>query len=267
MSVLTQWVRFGPDQAFSGFFARPERAGGPLPGVVVVQELLGVDAHIEDVVQRVALAGYAAFAPDLYATHGDRPAPLTNERLIAALDFLQQLPPGGSADPKVRAAELARRPQEQADAIAETLSTLFAGGFLPKVIAAAAYLRLDQPATRGQKLGAIGFCMGGGLAAMLACSDRELAGAISFYGRSPPPEQIPQLACPLLSFHGSLDVALVAGVPAFEQLMKEHGKQLEVVTYAGAPHAFFNDSRPSYTVGAARDAWVRSLQFLQRTLA
>lgn len=266
MSVATEWVRFGPDHAFSGFFARPARVTAELPGVIVVQEALGVDAHIEDVTKRVAMAGYAAFAPDLFALNGVRPAPLSPERMASAMAFLQQLPPGGSADPQVRDAELAKRPPADAAAIGETLATLFAGGYLPKVVAAAAWLRHEQPATRGQKLGAMGFCMGGALAATLACSDGELAGAISFYGRTPPAELIAKIACPLLSFHGSLDVALVAGIPALQQLMDEHGKSLELVTYVGAPHAFFNDNRPSYTVEAARDAWVRSLQFLQRTL-
>ena len=266
MSVATEWVRYGADNAFSGFFARPARVKAGLPGVVVIQEALGVDAHIEDVTQRVAMAGYAAFAPDLFALNGVRPAPLSPERVGLALAFLQQLPPGASADPNVRDAELAKRPKAEADAIGETVATLFAGGYLPKVVAAAAWLRHEQPASRGQKLGALGFCMGGTLAATLACSDAELAGAISFYGRTPSPELIAKLSCPLLAFHGSLDVALVAGIPALQQLMQEHGKSLELLTYEGAPHAFFNDSRPSYTVAAARDAWVRALQFLQRTL-
>lgn len=266
MSVLTEWIKFGPDGAYSGFFARPGRVSGPLPGVIVLQEMLGVDAHIEDVTRRVALAGYAAFAPDLYALNGVRPAPLTPERLGTALGFIQQLPPGGALDPKVRDPELAKRPPAEATAIGETLATLFAGGYLPKVLAAAAYLHDQQPATRGQQVGAVGFCMGGGLAATLACSDPRLAGAVSFYGRPPAPELLPSLACPLLSLHGSLDGALVAGVPAFQQLAREHGKSLDVTIYEGAPHAFFNDSRPSYNVAAARAAWVRTLEFLQRTL-
>jgi carboxymethylenebutenolidase len=267
MSLESKWVHYGPEGAFSGLLTWPERAAAPLPAVVVIQEAWGVDAHIQDVARRIALAGYAAFAPDVFSRNGVRPPPLSPERLAETVAFLNDLPLAARMDPKARETELHKRPQAEVDRIGETLRTLFAGGFLPPVVAAAAYLRAEQPVTRGQKVASVGFCMGGGLSVLLACNDPELAGAIIFYGRPPPFEDVPRIRCPVLAFYGTEDKPLIDGLPAFADAMKEHGKSFESVMYDGAEHAFFNDTRPLYDVRAARDAFVRMLQFFRRTLA
>jgi carboxymethylenebutenolidase len=267
MSLKSEWVHYGPEGAFSGLLVRPERAATPLPAVVVIQEAWGVDAHIQDVTRRVALAGYAAFAPDVFARNGVRPPPLSAERLTETVGFLNDLPLAARMDPKRREAELQKRPPAEGARIGETLKTLFAGGFLPPVLAAASYLRFEQPVTRGQKMASVGFCMGGGLSVQLACNDPELAGAIIFYGRPPPFADVPRIGCPVLAFYGMDDKPLIDGLPAFADAMKQHGKSFESVTYDGAEHAFFNDTRPLYDVRAARDAFVRTLEFLRRTLA
>jgi carboxymethylenebutenolidase len=267
VSVKSEWVRFGEGQVYSGFIAWPERAALPLPGVVVIQEAYGVNAQIEDVTRRIALAGYAALAPDLYSKNGERPAPFAHERISEAIDFLTNLPPEVRLDAKAREAELAKRGPDEAKRIGETMVAVFMGGFLPPVAAAASFLREEHPAARGQKVGSVGFCMGGGLSALLACSDPALAGAIIFYGRSPPLDKVAAVACPVLGFYGGQDAPINATVPPFAEAMKQHGKRFEAVTYEGAPHAFFNDTRPSYHVRAARDAWVRTLAFFRDTLA
>jgi len=267
VSLKTEWIRFGSENEYQGLFARAERATAPLPGVLVIQEAWGVDGHIEDITRRIALAGYAAFAPDLFARSGERPPALTPDRLAETVHFMNALSPAARADAKLREEELRSRPKADADRIAETLTTLFRGGFLPPVLAAASFMRNQHPATRGQKLASIGFCMGGGLSASLACNDPRLAGAIMFYGRPPPLEEVARIHCPVLAFYGERDIPLIDAMPAFADAMKKNGKSLEMVTYENAEHAFFNDTRPTYDVAAARDAFARTLEFLLRTLS
>jgi carboxymethylenebutenolidase len=103
--------------------------------------------------------------------------------------------------------------------------------------------------------------MGGGLSARAACHDRELAGAVVFYGGAPPDDELANVACPVLAFHGALDTRLVDALPAFTAAMRAHGKSLETHVYEGAHHAFFNDNRPSYDARATRLSFARLLAF------
>jgi carboxymethylenebutenolidase len=132
-------------------------------------------------------------------------------------------------------------------------------GNLPGVLAAARWAH-----ARGGKVASIGFCMGGGLSARLAAHDPALAGAIVFYGMSPPDAEAAKIRCPVLGLYGALDPRINASVPAFQAAA---GERLEVHTYDGAYHAFFNETRPVYSVDAARDAWARALGFLARVTA
>src|SRR5581483_11650075 len=130
MSLKTEWVPYGPGGEYGGYLAYDANARKPLPGVLVVQEAWGVDAHIEDVTRRFASAGYAAFAPDLFARRAERPAPLLPERLGEMLRFMDEMGPA-RIDPKARAAALDALPKPLGDRLRETIATLFAGGFLP----------------------------------------------------------------------------------------------------------------------------------------
>lgn len=270
MAISSEWMRFGEH---TGFLARPERAEAPMPGVVVVQEAWGVDAHIEDVTRRFAAAGYVALAPDLFSENGERPAALSRERLAELLTFINTMPPAGWSDAKVREVALAKVPDAAARTrIAESFPAVMAqivgsAALLPKVLAAAAFLRNEQPLTRGQKIGSVGFCMGGGLSALLACNDPQLGAAVIFYGMPPAPDLAAKIACPVLGLFAESDPRINAGVPPFTAAMKAAGTRFEAVTYEGAQHAFFNDGRPSYQARAARDAFVRTLSLFRETLA
>jgi carboxymethylenebutenolidase len=279
MSLVTEYVRYGPNGEHSAYVARAARAATPLPSVVVIQEIWGLDAHIEDVTRRFALAGYVALAPDLYATAGTRQAPLARERVAELQAFLNQLPPAAAGgvmmDPKAREAELAKRPPGEAARLGETMETLFAGlsagarsldTYVPKLVAATAFLREEFLGSRGRKVAAVGFCMGGSLAGLLACRDPELAAAAIFYGSGPAATLIPSIRCPLVGFYGALDRRVTDGVPAFAEGMRAAGRNFEFHVYDGAQHAFFNDTRPSYEVRAARDAYARVLELLRREL-
>lgn len=271
MAIVTETIsRAG----FTGYLARPEQAKGPLPGLLVIQEAWGVDAHIEDVTRRFAAAGYVALAPDLFAVGGQRPAPLAPDRMTELLAFMNVAPPTVFSDPAAREAALAQHPEPARTRLGESLAALTSfmapqkrDGLLTIVEAGARYLRQERAETRGQKLGVVGFCLGGTLAALLACRDPELGAAVIYYGSPPPNEEVPHVRCPVLGLFGANDQRIMAQVPPFAEAMQAAGKRFERHVYEGAGHAFFNDGRPSYHVGAARDALVRTLTFLDETLA
>jgi carboxymethylenebutenolidase len=269
MPVQAEWVRYGQHSAF---LARPEGVSSPLPAVLVIQEIWGVDGHIEDVTRRIAASGYAALAPDLYAVNGERPRPLVRERVAGVMAFMNTLAPAVFGDPEARAKAMAVLPQPERGRMEESYGALFGHigkleQFVPALRAAAAHLRRDCAASAGQKVGCVGFCMGGGLTALLACEEPELAAGAIFYGSAPPLERVTRIPCPMAGFYGSLDARVNAGLPAFAEAMRSAGKAFEYQVYDGAAHAFFNDTRPSYHVGAARDSFARLLEFFRRNLA
>lgn len=268
MPVKAEWISYG---SRSGYLAVPERAALPLPAVVVIQEIWGVDEHIQDVTRRIAAAGYAALAPDLWAEHGERPAALRRERVAELQEFMSRIPPTAWRDQAAREAELANLPEPERIRIAETYGGLFGSierlpGLVTPLREAVRHLREERPETREQPVACVGFCMGGALSALLACEEEDLAGAAVFYGATPPPEKLDRIACPVIAFYGGNDVRINAGIPAFEAGMRRISRPYEHRVYEGAGHSFFNDTRPSYEVRAARDSFARLLAFLSRTL-
>jgi carboxymethylenebutenolidase len=269
LPVKEEWVQYGANNRFSGFTARLTGVE-TLPAVIVIQEIWGVDGHIQDVVRRLAGAGYVAFAPDLFALDGSHPGPLSPDRIELAKTFLNSLPQSSWRNPVERDEALILLPLGQRSMISETLKLLL-GGLNPEayhghLTAAADFLRNKYAFTKGQGVASVGFCMGGALSAVLASADPELKGAVIFYGNAPTSEQIANIECPILGFYGELDTRLIEGLPAFEAAMKKAGKSLEYTVYPNAQHAFFNDTRPSYQNIASRSAFARLLGFLQETL-
>lgn len=272
MPLSTGWLRHGERDEYLAYTAVVERAAAPQPAVIVLQEAGGLDPHIEDVTGRFAAAGYFAIAPDLFARDGQRPPELTRERLAELVDLSNAVPPGALADADFRAAELARRPPDLAARLGETIERVFLRGgtlpeqYLPQVRATAAWLR-KSPATAGQKIGVVGFCMGGALAGLHATDDPELGAAAIFYGKSPAPALAAKIRCPVRGFYGASDQPINESVPALADAMKRAGGSFEAHVYDGAGHAFFNDGRTSYRARAARDAFARVLDFFRRELA
>lgn len=202
---------------------------GEGPGVVVIQEWWGLVPHIEELVERFAGAGFAAIAPDLY--HG----------------------------------KTTKSPDEAGKLLME-LDVERAG----KEIAGAGQYLMQRPECTSKKYGVVGFCMGGALAQYAALNDATNVGAaVSFYGGfKKVPLQWEKLSAPLLLIYGGND----QGVPAeqgreLEKKLKGLGKNVELVVYPGADHAFFNDTRPQvYNPDAAADAWKRTLDLFRRNL-
>lgn len=268
MALTHSWMPFG--DAYTGYLVQPAGAPTQVPAVVVLQEAWGVDAHIEDVTRRIAQAGYVALAPDCFAEAGHRPAALTRERLAELQAFVNAAGPAAWGSPESRAQALAGYPADQRERLQASMQAMMAKlspeQHVPILLAATRFLREVHPASKGQGVAAVGFCMGGGLAGTLAGHDPQLKGAVIFYGAPPAEALLPRIACPVLGLYGEKDQRLMQSLPAFTQAMQAHGKTFTAQVYPGAEHAFFNDERPSFQVRAARHSWARLIAFLLATL-
>jgi carboxymethylenebutenolidase len=270
MRLVSEWTDFpAGDTTCRAYMARPGPAGEVLPAVVLVQEIWGVDEHVQDLTERVAGAGYLAFAPDLYSLGGRRPAELEPPRVAAVKTFLDTLPPSSWWDEGARGEALAALPGAEREALTGSCAALFAPrdtrGLVAVLRDAVGFLRA-APGCSG-RVGSAGWCMGGALSAQLACKEPELAAAVIFYGASPEPGDLASLECPVLGFYGGDDPRITGEVPELAAAMEAAGKQYEWHVYLGAAHAFFNDTRRAYHVDAARDAWAHCLGFFARHLA
>jgi carboxymethylenebutenolidase len=269
MDIASRWITLDDNGTpLPAYASRPARAASALPGIVVLQEAWGVERHLRDVCDRLATAGYQVVAPSLYARSAP-PELLADERADEVKAFLDRSPRSVWFDPAARRQALdALGPSER-----ERLSA-----------ALAVFLRQDRPwseyvacgrcaaawllagPSKGKKIGSIGFCMGGAVSAQLAANEPALSAAVIFYGMSPPAQAAASIACPVLGIYGEKDGRVNAGVPAFAEAMKNAGKRFDSETYAGADHAFFNDTRSSYDADAARLAWARTLGFFAAAL-
>jgi carboxymethylenebutenolidase len=225
---------------------------------------------VQDLVERFATAGYVAIAPDLYS-RGGKPAELAPERVEAVKPFLDTIPPASWWDATARQAALAAQPDDARARLGPTLDGLFTpqrptARWVGDLRAAVGWL-CDAPETRGCRVGSVGFCMGGALSALLAVEEPLLSAAAVFYGQSPPPERAPDVHCPILGLYGGEDARILQTVPPFARAMASAGKPFEQHVYPDTPHAFFNDTRRSFRVDAARDAWWRVLRFLAEALS
>ncbi|MBX6353975.1 MAG: dienelactone hydrolase family protein [Thermoflavifilum sp.] len=271
MALHTEWVTYGDGQ-YIGYAARPARATGPLPAVIVIQEIWGVDEHIQDVTRRFAQAGYVAFAPDLYAKRGQRPEELSAERIERVKSFLDTLPPAAWHDASQREQALGALPPVERDQIQTTFTRLFGGLnmelYIDQVVATVRFLKNEYAPSRGRKVGSVGFCMGGALSGMLAGrAAPDLDAAVIFYGNAPQDADVARVGCPVQGFYGGLDPRITNQVPDLAERMKAHGKTFSYQVYEGAEHAFFNDTRRSYHPEASRDAFARTLAFFNEHLS
>jgi carboxymethylenebutenolidase len=203
------------------------KAAGPFPAVIVVHENRGLNAHIKDVARRMALEGFVALAPDYLSDLGGTPANEDDAR-----NLFQQLTP--------------------ADVAANGVATI-------------AYLK-TVPKSTG-KVGAIGFCWGGGTVNNLAVASPDLLAAVPYYGGQPRPEDVPKIKARIMAHYGGLDERINAGIPAFEEALKAAGIDHQIFVYDGANHAFNNDtSAARYDKAVADLAWSRTVAFFKETL-
>lgn len=271
MKLDTGWVTFASaGENFPAYFARPPQATPGMPALLIIHEAFGVDAYIEDVANRFAAAGYETLAPDLLSPGGTRPPELTRPRLDAASGFLNANPAAWSGAP-AREAALANLPEAQRTPIAATLAKLFTpdearaarlARYTEVLVAAVGQLK----STASRKVASVGFCMGGALSALVAAAEPALDAAVVFYGTVPPPEKIAAIRCPMQGHYADPDPRITPHVPAFAEALQAQGVPFDVNVYAGARHAFFNDTAGSYALDASRAAFARTLSFLLRHL-
>lgn len=201
--------------------------GGPFGAVIVVHENRGLNAHIKDVARRVALEGFVALAPDFLSDLGGTPAD-----------------------------EEAARPLFQ---------TLSATDVTANGVATLTFLTTHEKSNG--KVGAIGFCWGGGAVNNLAVAAPELRAAVPYYGGQPNPEAVPAIKARVMAHYGGLDERINAGIPAFEAALKAAGIDHQIFIYEGANHAFNNDtSSARYSKEAADLAWSRTIGLFKEAL-
>ncbi len=218
----------GPAIPVKAYLAMPATRTGKLPAVVVIHENRGLNPHIKDVVRRVGLEGFVALGPDLLSRQGGTPA--TDEE--AAPMF---------------------RNINQADLVADA-------------VAAVSFLETD-PDTNG-KVGAVGFCFGGGIVNQMAVKSPDLLAAVAYYGQQPTAADAAKIKARMMLHYAGLDERTNAGIPAFEAALKAAGVDYQTFIYEGANHAFNNDtSAARYDKAAADLAWSRTIAFLKETLA
>lgn len=210
-----------------GLMAKPAGATGKLPAVLVVHENRGLNPYIEDVVRRTAKAGYLALGPDGLTPLGGYP---------------------GTDDE-------GRTMQRKLDRT-KLLADFFA-----------AFEFLEKHDGSTGKVGAVGFCYGGGVCNALAVAYPTLAASVPFYGRQAAAEDVPRIRAPLLLHYGELDKRINGGWPAYEAALKANGKAYTAHFYAGANHGFHNDTTPRYDAEAAALAWSRTLAFFEEHLS
>jgi carboxymethylenebutenolidase len=278
MRIETEWLSFDtPLGVTAGYMARQPGGHIPAPGVLVLQELWGVDEHIMDVARRFATAGYVAFAPDLNSRGGGRPPTLSPQRIDKAIAFLDASSDdyttfiGLLADPSLRSTALQEKcSKDEAIRIDETLLDLLELARDPghPVVVQSAFTSLKtHAACQDGPVASVGYCQGGALSARLACDEPNLAAAVVYYGACPSADLVQAIRCPVRGFYGAEDTTIVAHLPAFEMALAATGVDHELRVYPGVLHAFSNETRPWYDQHATRDAWARTLTFLAEQLA
>jgi carboxymethylenebutenolidase len=225
--LKTERVTFsGPDGELRGYLARPTGSKA-LPAVIVIHENRGLNAHIEDVGRRLALAGFVALAPDFLSATGGTP--------------------------------------ESEDAAREQIGKLDPEWAVKAAVAASDWLRSGERSNG--RVGAVGFCWGGGLVGRLATADPKLRAAVVFYGRVPPLADVPKIKAALLLNYAGNDELINAEVPSFQKALDEAGVRYRLYKYEGVEHAFHNDtSTARYNAAAAELAWKRTVEFFDQTL-
>lgn len=201
--------------------------GKKFPAVLVIHENRGLNPYIADVARRLAVDGFLAFAPDALTPLGGYP--------------------GNDDD--------GRAMQAKRDKAKMTEDFIAAAKFLD-----------TNPKSTG-KVGAVGFCYGGGVVYELAVKLPDVIDAgVPFYGRQPDLEDVPKIKAPLMIQNASLDKRIMAGAGPFEAALKKHGKTFEAFVYEGANHGFHNDTTPRYDDAAAKKAWERTVAFFKKNL-
>jgi carboxymethylenebutenolidase len=227
--IKVQYVEYDSPKGYGkmrGYLAQPAKAAGKLPAVLVIHENRGLNPHIEDIARRLALENFVAFAPDALFPLGGYPGDEDKAREVF---------------PKLDQAKTRE-----------------------DFVAALAWLKA-RPETNG-KVGAVGFCYGGGMVNFLATRAPDLGAGVAFYGSAPNLEDVPKIKAPLLIQSAETDERINASWPDYESALKKANVRYERHLYPGTQHGFNNDTTPRYDAGAAKLAWERTLAHFNKHL-
>jgi carboxymethylenebutenolidase len=227
--IKTEYLEYDSPQGHGkirGYFAKPSNASGKLPGVYVVHENRGLNPYIEDVVRRLALLNFVAFAPDALTPVGGYPGDEDEGRAL----FRKQ-------DGKKRIEDL---------------------------VTGAGFLKARAECTG--KIGAVGFCFGGGIVNTLATRLPDLAAGVPYYGRQPAASEVSKIKAALLIQYASEDERINKGWPAYEEALKANNVRYQMFMYENAQHGFHNDTTPRYDEAAAQLSWKRTVDFFNKHL-
>ena len=208
-------------------YLAPLKSKGRRPAIIVVHENRGLNPHIQDVARRLALAGFLAYAVDMLSPLGGTPA--------------------------------------DEDKARDMIGTLNADATARRIAAAVPFL--EHPPESTGKVGAVGFCWGGGMVNRVAVLAPDLKAAVAYYGLQPPAASVKSIQAALLLHYAGLDSRVNAGIAAYEAALKAAGKRYTVYLYPNVNHAFNNDTNSSrYNKAAAELAWSRTVAFLKQEL-
>ena len=227
--IKTEWVEIDSPKGYGkikAYVAKPANATGKLPTVLVIHENRGLNPHIEDIARRLAVDNFLAVAPDALSPLGGYPGDEDKAREVF---------------PKLDQAKTRE-----------------------DFLAATNYAR-TRPDSTG-KIGAVGFCYGGGMVNFLATRVPELLAGVPFYGGAPPVEDVKNIKAAMLVQHGGNDKRLVEAWPAYEAALKAANVKYEGFIYPNAEHGFNNDTTPRYDAASAKLAWDRTIAHFNKYL-
>ncbi len=217
-----------PGGEMRAYVAVPRAGPSKRAGVIVIHENRGLNAHIEDVARRVALAGFTAVGADMLHAQGGTPS--------------------------------------DEDRAREMIGKVDRGAAVADLAALVDWLRA-RPDANG-RVGAIGFCWGGGMVNALAVAAPSLDAAVPFYGQVPAAGDVAKIRAKLLLHYAGNDPRINAGILGYEAALRAAGVAYTLHVYEGAEHAFHNDTAGArYDEAAAKLAWTRTIAFLQAALA
>lgn len=213
----------------SGYLCMPANTTGKLPAVIVIHENRGLVPHIQDVTRRMALEGFLALGPDFLTPLGDTP--------------------------------------ENEDKGREMIGKLDRARTVANAVATIKYLQ-GHTNSNG-KVGATGFCWGGGITNALAvAAGSDLLAAAPYYGAQPPTDQVSNIEARMMLHYAENDPNINRGIEAYKEALEKAGVKYQIFIYEGAQHAFNNDtSAARYNEAAAEAAWRRTVDLFKETLA
>jgi carboxymethylenebutenolidase len=225
--LVTEFIKYPCETGDMKAYLARPKAGKRYPAVIVIHENRGLQPHIMDVTRRMAREGFLSIAPDALSPLGGTP--------------------------------------EDINKVGEMFKQLNNEQTVKNFVAAVKYLK-SNPNSNGN-VGCTGFCWGGAMTNQVAVNAPDLKAAVPYYGRQPVAEDVAKIKAPVLAHYAENDQGINAGIPAFEEALKNAKIEYQIFTYPGTQHAFNNDTNPQrYNEEAAKLAWKRTVDFFKAKL-